>query len=321
MFTYLYFNVNISVNKNYSNEMWGFIMQLDISEESLKVYEALASKVRIKIIHLLSTKKMNIKELASDLNLSSAIVTMHIKKLEEAGLIKTEKFGQQKISSLKVDNIEIKFTKKIFHAFDTHETSIPIGHYTNYSVEPTCGLASIHDFIGPVDEPKYFMDSDRMNACILWFTKGFVEYQTPNFLIEDEHLEMIDVSMEISSEFPFSNDIWPSDITFTLNNIELGTWTSPGDFADTRGKYTPSWYPDNLNQYGLLKTLRITNHGTYMDGEQLSKVNIADLNSTKETWHFKIEVKKNANNIGGCTLFGKGFGNHDQDIQLKLYYS
>ncbi|HCR2733447.1 transcriptional regulator, partial [Enterococcus faecium] len=25
--------------------------------------------------------------------------------------------------------------------------------------------------------------------------------------------------------------------------------------------------------------------------------------------------------VGGCTLFGKGFGNYDQDIKLKVYYS
>ncbi len=72
--------------------------------------------------------------------------------------------------------------------------------------------------------------------------------------------------MEVSSEFPFSNNNWPSDITFSLNGVELGTWTSPGDFADIRGKYTPDWYPDNLNQYGLLKTIRIMDHGTYMEG-------------------------------------------------------
>ena len=34
--------------------------------------------------------------------------------------------------------------------------------------------------------------------------------------------------MEVSSEFPFSNNNWPSDITFSLNGVELGTWTSPG---------------------------------------------------------------------------------------------
>lgn len=296
-------------------------MQLEINEESLPVFEALASNVRIKIIQLLSKNKMSIKDLATALGLSSPIITMHIRKLEQANIIKTEKIGQKKISSLRVDKIAINFPEKIFNAFDFKESSIPVGHYTNYLVEPTCGLATINEFIGDVDEPKYFMDSRRMDARILWFTTGFVDYQTPNFLSKDENLEMLEISMEISSEFPFSNDNWPSDITFTLNGIELGTWTSPGDFADIRGKYTPDWYPDNLNQYGLLKTIRITKHLTNMDGVPLSNIKISDIPAYEDTWHLKIEVKEDAEHAGGCTLFGKGFGNYDQDIKVKMFYS
>lgn len=296
-------------------------MQLEINEESLPVYEALASNVRIKIIQLLAKNKLSVKEIATELGLSSAIVTMHIKKLEEANIIKTEKVGQKKISSLKVDHIDINFPEKIFNAFDVQENSIPVGHYTNYHVEPTCGLATPTEFIGDVDEPKFFMDPRRMDARILWFTKGFVEYQTPNFISKNQKLEMLEISMEISSEFPFSNDNWPSDITFYLNGIELGTWTSPGDFADIRGKYTPNWYPDNLNQYGLLKTIRITRHLTNMDGLPLSSVKISDIPPTEDTWHLKIEVKEDAEHVGGCTLFGKGFGNYDQDIKIKMFYS
>lgn len=66
-------------------------MQLGIDKSSLVVYEALASEVRMTIIQLLSKNKMNIKELAKELGISSAIVTKHVKKLEDAGLIKTEK--------------------------------------------------------------------------------------------------------------------------------------------------------------------------------------------------------------------------------------
>ena len=296
-------------------------MQLDITDDSLKVYEALASNVRIRIIQLLSKNKMSIKELAQALGLSSAIVTMHIRKLEEANIIKTEKVGQSKISSLKVDHIDINFPEKIFNAFDVQENDIPIGLYTDYHVEPTCGLATVADFVGPVDEPKYFMDPQRMDAQILWFTKGFVEYQTPNYLSKDSKLEMMEISLEISSEFPFANDNWPSDITFTLNGIELGTWTSPGDFADIRGRLNPDWYPDNLNQYGLLKTIRILNHGTYMEGDPLSAVTINDFDADADMWRLRIEVKEDAANVGGCTLFGQGFGNYEQDIKLKSYYS
>ncbi|MDO3411968.1 ArsR family transcriptional regulator [Saccharibacillus sp. CPCC 101409] len=299
-------------------------MQLEIDQSSLVVYEALASEVRIKIIQLLSKNKMNIKELAEALKISSPIVIKHIKKLEDAGIIKTEKIpgksGLQKISILKVDHIEINFPKKIFHSFDSYETSVPVGHYTDFDLKPTCGLASDKDFIGPVDDPKYFMDPKRMDAEILWFTQGFVQYSVANFLKPEEKLQQFEISMELSSEFPFSNDVWPSDITFTLNGIELGTWTSPGDFADTRGKHTPDWWPHNLNQYGLLKTLRITGHGTYVDGDPMSDVSVADLDTSCDRWTLRIEVKEDAKNVGGATIFGKKFGNHNQDIVFKMYY-
>lgn len=304
-----------------NEEEVGDLMQLEINEESLKVYEALASSVRIKIIQLLSKNKMSVKEIAQALGLSSAIVTMHVRKLEEAEIIKTEKVGQSKISSLKVDHIDINFPEKIFNAFDIQENDIPIGLYTDYQVEPTCGLATAQDFVGPVDEPKFFMDPKRMDAQILWFTQGYVEYQTPNYLSSNDKLEMMEISLEISSEFPFANDNWPSDITFTLNGIELGTWTSPGDFADIRGRLNPDWYPDNLNQYGLLKTIRILNHGTYMEGDILSEVTINDFSADVDMWHLRIEVKEDAENVGGCTLFGEQFGNYEQSIRMKSYYS
>ncbi|CAM4120657.1 ArsR/SmtB family transcription factor [Lederbergia lenta] len=299
-------------------------MQLEIDESSLVVYQALASEVRIKIIQLLSKNKMNIKELAEELNISSPIVTKHIKKLEDAGIIKTEKIpgksGRQRISILKVDHIEINFPKKIFHSFASYETSVPIGHYTDFDLKPTCGIASEKEFIGRVDEPIYFMDPKRVDAEILWFTQGFIQYNIPNFLKADEKLQQFEISLELSSEFPFSNDVWPSDITFSLNGLELGTWTSPGDFADTRGKFTPDWWPHNINQYGLLKTIRITSHGTYIDGDPLSPVLVEDLDTSCDRWTFRIEVKEDAKHVGGASIFGKKFGNHDQDIVFKLFY-
>ncbi|WP_018886128.1 ArsR/SmtB family transcription factor [Paenibacillus massiliensis] len=299
-------------------------MQLDIDVSSLVVYEALASEVRIRIIQLLSRNKMNIKELAQELELSSPIVAKHVQKLEDAGIIRTEKVpgksGLQKISILKVDHIEINFPKKIFHSFASYETSVPIGHYTDYDLKPTCGLATDKEFIGRVDEPKFFMDPKRVDAEILWFTQGFVQYSIANFLNKEEKLQQFEISLELSSEFPFSNDVWPSDITFTLNGLELGTWRSPGDFADTRGKYTPSWWPHNINQYGLLKTIRITGHGTYIDGDPMSEVSVADLDTLCDRWVLRIEVKEDASYVGGATIFGKKFGNHAQDINFKLFY-
>ncbi|MCO7124710.1 ArsR family transcriptional regulator [Sporolactobacillus shoreicorticis] len=299
-------------------------MQLDISERSLAVYEVLASSVRLRIIQLLSQKKMNIKELAAELGISSAIVGRHVRQMENAGLVKSEKIpgksGLQKVVILKVDRIDIKFPRKIYPAFETITSHIPIGHYSDFNVSPTCGLATRSEPIGNYDEPKYFMDPMKNQAAILWFTKGFIEYRVPNLLPEKNALQMIDIVLEISSEFPYSNNEWPSDITFYLNSIKLCTWTSPGDFSDTRGRFTPDWWASNVNQYGLLNTLRITQEGTYIENKQVSYVKISDFDPQTTIWSFKIEVSEDAEHVGGVTLFGKGFGNYDQDIEFTLYY-
>jgi len=296
-------------------------VQLDITDSSLSVYEALASPVRLKIIRLLSVQAMSVKELATELGISSPIVTKHLNKLEQAELIQSKRVGHQKMSSLRVDTIAIKFPHAIFPDFKVHKMAIPVGHYTEYSVQPSCGLAGPDDYIGKVDNPKYFMFPERVNAGMIWFNDGFVEYRTPNFLTTNEHLEMLDLSVELSSEFPFSNNTWPSDITFFINDHEIGTWRSPGDFSDIRGKYTPDWVPDNVNQYGILKILRVTDHGTYLDGQPFTDVCLADLPVDAETWTVRFEVKPDAKKAGGCTIFGKGFGNHDQDIELSAFYS
>jgi len=34
----------------------------------------------------------------------------------------------------------------------------------------------------------------------------------------------------------------------------------------------------------------------------------------------RIGVKENAQNVGGINIFGKGFGNYDKDIVLRLYF-
>ena len=65
---------------------------------------------------------------------------------------------------------------------NTYVTEIKIGHYTNYEVYPTCGLASSSKIIGEVDDSRYFAHPDRYDADILWFTKGYIEYMIPNFI-------------------------------------------------------------------------------------------------------------------------------------------
>lgn len=300
-------------------------MKIDISDTHLPIYEALASDVRLKIIQLLSQQEMNIKDLAQALELSSPIMTMHVKKLEKAGLISSEMVassgGTRKMCKLITDSIKIDFPSKNRPALRTyHESIVSVGHYTDFDVEPTCGLATTVKVIGMFDEPRFFLDADRINAKILWFSRGFIEYRTANFLLRSEKPTELEISFEISSEAPFANENWPSDISFYLNGTKIGIWTSPGDFGGKRGKFTPDWWWDEINQYGLLKVLKITPAGTFIDGQKISDVTLDDVDILNKQWKFRIAVEPDAENVGGVTLFGSGFGNYNQDIVFKLYY-
>lgn len=300
-------------------------MEIDTTLQSLPVLEALSSDTRLSIINLLAEKERNIKELASALYMSSAIVTRHIKQLEEVKIIKTEripgKAGSQKICRLAIDQLYVQFPKLVYPEYEKISTPIQLGHFTNYNVEPSCGLATQTHEIGTPDEPRYFMDAERMNADIVWFSKGFIEYKIPNKLEPGQNPEVLELSLEISSEFPGFNNKWPSDITFFVNDINVGTWTAPGNYADVRGKLSPDWWPDTNSQYGLLRTLRINQTQTNVGGDQISDVTINDIDFHSDLTTFKLCVNPEAEHVGGLTIFGKSFGNHAQDIEYTLYYS
>lgn len=300
-------------------------METIVSENNLLLFEALASKVRIKIIELLGQEPMIMKDLASSLGLSNSIITMHIKKLENANLVRTEmipgKGASQKLCTLVADRIEIVFPSKGQIPRNFHICNISIGHFTDFDVSPTCGLASKYKVIGGgFDDPRYFLDPERVDAKILWFSKGYITYKIPNYLLPEEQPEELEMTMELASEAPLSNEQWPSDISFTFNGCPIGKWTSPGDFGGTRGKYTPEWWDINMNQYGLLVHIRINNDGTFIEGTKVSEYTIHDVNIRRMQWELKLEVKEDAKNIGGLTIYGAGFGNYYQDIVCKLTY-
>ncbi|MFD1176719.1 ArsR/SmtB family transcription factor [Paenibacillus puldeungensis] len=300
-------------------------MKLDLTEKSLPVYEALASPVRLHVLRLLSIRPMNIKELAEAVGLSSAIMTMHVRKLSESGLVDTRmtpgKSGLQKVCSLAVSGAEIQFPAEPASKRKSHRVEIPVGHYSDFYIEPTCGLATADNIIGSFDDPRYFWEPERINAAILWFGKGFIEYKAPNYLLSSQNPQELVLTMEIASEAPGINNNYPSDITFTFNGKMLGTWTSPGDYGDRPGKYTPDWWPRQTNQYGLLKRLRITQDGTYMDGLKLSDVTLSEVNIRLKQCTFRLSVENEAVHPGGLTLFGKGFGNYSDHLILELFYT
>lgn len=299
------------------------MIQASTDKKWLPLYEALASEVRLSILDLLAAKTMNVKDLAAALGLSSAIITMHIRKLEAAGLVATRMVrkdgGTHKMCELSEELIKIELPR-LSTTLKSHEISVPIGHYTSFDVHPTCGIATKEKVIGQFDDPRFFLEPERMNAGILWFGHGYIEYKIPNYLLPGQSPVAVEIALELGSEAPGTNEHWPSDISFELNGMSIGTWTSPGDFGQTRGRYSPDWWPSWVNQYGLLKLIRIQENGTFLDGQPLSDVSLSHILPDRNGWTFRISVKEDAAHVGGVTLYGSGFGNYNQDIMFKIIY-
>ena len=295
-------------------------------QESAPVFEALSAPARIDILILLSEKEeMNVRELSDRMGLSSATVSLHIKKLVSAGLVQvrsmTAKHGMQKLCSLKKEKLVVDLiSSKRLENKMMRTAEIRIGQYSNYDISPTCVIATTEKVIGEFDDIRYFSYADHYDAAFLCFGKGYVEYSMPNLLNIGEVPTELQLSFEISSEAPGCNEHFPSDIYFQINGVDLGFWTSPGDFGEKRGYLTPMWHQTGLNQYGLLKYLIISEKGTYIDGNtKLSNVTVSQLGIEYQSKiDFRISSPESARRQGGISLFGKGFGNYNQDIIFTI---
>jgi predicted transcriptional regulator len=296
-------------------------------QEDLTVVRGIASELRLRILDLLSRGPKNINEIVQELKLPQSTVATNIAILEKAGLIETEivkaRKGNQKICKAIYKEIVIRFNneQKVIDE-DTIEVEMPVGLFTSYDVQAPCGLCSTEGIIGYLDVPGSFLIPDRIKAGLLWFERGWVEYKFPNnSLYKNKPIQKLELIAELSSEVPGTNKNWLSDITFWINNVEIGKWTSPGDFGDKRGNLTPEWWKLEGSQYGLLKNLSITDEGSFIDGVRISNITLRDLALAEHhSIKVRIGIKENAEHTGGLNIFGRGFGNYDQDIILRLRF-
>jgi len=297
-----------------------------LPDENRDAINALAAPVRLAILKLLrQSGPMNVNMISAALQLPQSTIATNIKVLEAARLIHTEaakaRKGQQKICSVPFDGVLIRLDGAApRQRDDLVEVAMPIGLYTGCEVSAPCGLCSTEGIIGLLDVPDFFLDPGRMRASLAWFGRGFVEYKFPNNArLLEKSVEALEFSMEMSSEVPGTNVNWPSDISIWVNGVKVGTWTSPGDFGDKRGTFTPRWWKLAGSQYGRLVTWRISERGSFVDKAQVSKVDIGRLELGKHhSIRLRIGIDEGAKHPGGVNIFGKGFGNYDQDILMRM---
>jgi len=296
-------------------------------DDIIRISKALSSTLRMKIIKLLEHQSLNVNQIADRLGIPQSTCVFHVKILEVAGILKTESEpavkGLQKICRLSSDEIVFPLTsKKDFLDDNIMISEIPIGMYSSYEIHPPCGIISDIGSIGLIDRNDSFNNPHRAKAGLIWFTRGYCEYRFPDtHILPDKRVKSIAVSMEICSEFPGHNNEWKSDITLWFNEFEIGTWRSPSDCGGEYGQLTPRWWSVQNSQYGFLKSWKITDSGSFIDGERCSDISLRDLDLQRTDYStIRIGIKDDAEFPGGINIFGRTFGNQEQDIRFTIEF-
>ena len=292
-----------------------------------KIGKALSSPVRLQILDMLKNTSRSLQEISTLLNIPLSSTALHIKTLEDAKLVVTESqpgiHGAMRVCICSIQSLHLDtFDADADSENKTMSIDMPIGNYTDCQVNPTCGLADEHGIIDVCDTNISFYSPKRMNAQLIWFYSGYIEYRFQNLYNPLIPLKELSFCMEMCSEAPGFLENWPSDITISINGLEAAVYHCPGDFGARRGKLTPPIWPNGNTQYGILKTFSVRNNGTYIDGLLVKQtVTLKDLNIEARPYiTLRIEVKEDTNHVGGINLFGEKYGDHAQGIVMNLTY-
>lgn len=292
-------------------------------DELEKLSEALSSPIRRKVLRLVCSRSYGILELAELTGVALSTMSFHVKILREAGLIKfvqsPDKHGNEKNVSQACESIYISFDIAKSSKKRVYSLSIPIGSYFDFDVTPPCSMMGAKGQIGAVDSVAPFLSPNRLRARLISFLKGHLTYKVPNEEFKGRKVKSLTFSLELCSECPNYNNNWRSDIDFLINSKKAFTYKSLGDYGDRRGLLNPEWYPSQSSQYGMLKKFRIDEAGSYIDEKMVGEGKIGDYGiQDGDSFTLTIGVKPTGTHIGGINIFGKGFGDHDQDIVVQV---
>lgn len=304
-----------------------FDLTLDDEKKLDAIVQALNASVRRKIMSLLRDNCYSIAELAKVFKLPVSTVSFHINILRKAGFIsitvKKNSRGNAKLIARRIDRFSLDFFATAEQKSHTKQEiiNIPLGSFSDASIGDRCGMASEESIIGFDDLPGIFYSPERLKAQIIWFSKGYIEYRIPNYMIKDKAVSAISFSLELCSEAPNYRNDWKSDITFWVNGVELVTYVSPGDFGGRRGRLNPEWWSDYSSQYGIVKTVRITEDCVYLDEMPVHTYTIDKLGMKSGDYvTLRIGIKPDAKNQGGINIFGEKFGDFPQGIVCLIDY-
>ncbi len=304
------------------------VLSIEQPDDLCRVARALSSPKRVEILRLLGEHNiLNVGEIAAAIDLPVSSTAVHIVTLEEAGLIATEKQpslrGAVKMCTRQKHEI-------VFHLNESAEPmprvlaqQLPLGAYSAASgIAASCGLASRSAPIGAYNNPRSFHLPERLNAEIVWFHRGYLEYAFSLLAMDEIDIHWLEVSFEVCSQAPMRKAEWRSDVRVHVNGAALGTCACTCDSQGRRGMLNPVWWPDVATQHGQLQTWRVDGAGTYLNGAKIGGARLPDLClAERDAIAVRIEAPDDDGTQPGINLFGNQFGDYNQGVTLQVGYS
>ena len=304
-----------------------------------KVVKALSSDVRIKILNLLADTDMNIQTMANRLGISKTNALTHINILEESGFVKSQyisgSVGNQRICRKIYDRLIFTFDPSITNDDGVYyEKEISVGNYFNFEAYAPCGIANNHRILKKWDDPSALCEPERVMASVVWTAFGYLEYKIPiDPMFAGKTITAVEIIMEISAHTLISNHkdvVYPSymtrdrvtegisDVTFWINDIELGTQTIFAGVDIEKAIFTPTWWRTTPNHGELVKVL-INEKGCFIGDKKVSDVKYNNVIQNESFFSLKVGIKEDATNSSGIMIFGKNFGRYYQDLIIKTF--
>ena len=204
------------------------------------------------------------------------------------------------------------------------EVAMPLGLYTSCQVSPPCGLCSTRRRSSASSTcPISSSIPSRMQAALIWFGRGHVEYKFPEQRqdLPTREIEALEFSMELSSEVPGHQH------RLALGHQPLGQRRAGRhlDLARRFRRQARHLHAALVEARGLAirqaEDLEITDERLLRRRREGLAGNARPARPRRATIRSGCgsASTSNAKHPGGVNIFGRGFGNYDQDIVMRLY--
>ncbi len=257
----------------------GVYVKVNLNEKWQAVLECFSSAARLDILRLLAEQPLNISELADRLCISSPVVTRHVARLENAGLVTSRmmpgKRGIKKVCVLCEQQLIIDLTCEDTPPAANASAVLPLGAYVTANVTAPCGLMAAGRTLGLQNDPRYFQNPERQTADMLWFSSGTLNYILPDTL--SLICKNLEIQFWMCCKTYFHQNVSQLSLTFSCGDSTICTVseTVHASSEDSPAGHTQAVTP--LDIHGEKRVLRITETGTWYNQERVSDFSSADL--------------------------------------------